>query len=241
MSLLNWNDLVRDTWQTTLIFATLLILTRLLDKTQVGQLTLYEYVSGITIGSLAATIAASEPEKLWSNYYDLIVFAALTYIVSVCTMKSRSFRTLIEGSPSIIIENGRIIKENMKALRFDLDELNALLRAKDIVDISEVQYAILETTGEMSIIKKSSFQPLTRSDMNIHLTDPTFPIEIIMDGEVIEENLKKQNLSNEWLTKQLKVRNIKSASNVMYAVIDSKGQLFLSAKGSNHTQDNKQE
>jgi uncharacterized membrane protein YcaP (DUF421 family) len=229
---MNWDVFLRDTWQTTLIFVTLLILTRLLDKTQVGQLTLYEYVSGITIGSLAATIASSDPEKLWSDYYDLLLFVALTYIVSICTMKSRPFRTLIEGSPSIIIENGRIIKENMKSLRFDLDELNALLRGKDIVDISEVQYAILETTGEMSIIKKSGFQPLTKSDMNIHLTDPTFPIELIMDGEIIEENLKKRNLTHTWLTEQLSARNIKSASHVMYGVIDSKGQLFISAKGS---------
>jgi uncharacterized membrane protein YcaP (DUF421 family) len=233
---MSWNDLLRDTWQTTLIFITLLILTRLLDKTQVGQLTLYEYVSGITIGSLAATIAASDPEKLWSNYYDLILFVILTYIVSVCTMKSRPFRTLIEGSPSIIIENGRIIKETMKSLRLDLDQLNALLRGKDIVDIAEIQYAILETTGEMSIIKKSAFQPLTKSDMNIHLTDPTFPVELIMDGEIIEENLKSQNLTHTWLAEQLKLRNIKSASNIMYAVIDSKGQLFISAKGSSQDQ-----
>ncbi|MCC5466073.1 DUF421 domain-containing protein [Pelosinus baikalensis] len=229
---MNWNDFLRDTWQTTLIFVTLLILTRLLDKTQVGQLTFYEYVSGITIGSLAATIAASDPDKIWSNYYDLILFAVLTYIISLCALKSRPFRTLIEGSPSILIENGRIIKENMKSLRFDLDELNALLRSKDVVDISEVQYAILETTGEMSIIKKSGFQPLTKSDMNIHLPDPMLPVELIMDGEIIEENLQKQNLTHTWLEEQLSARNIKSASHVMYGVIDSKGQLFISAKGS---------
>lgn len=234
-----WNDLLRDTWQTSLIFITLLILTRILDKTQVGQLTLYEYVSGITIGSLAATIAASEPEKVWSNYYDLLLFVALTYIVSFCTMKSRPFRKLLEGSPSIIIENGRIIKENMTSLRLDLDQLNALLRGKDIVDISEIQYAILETTGEMSVIKKSACQPLTKSDMNIHLTDPTFPVEIIMDGEIIEENLEKQNLTHTWLAEQLKVRNIKSASQIMYGVIDSKGQLFISAKGSHQDQADK--
>jgi uncharacterized membrane protein YcaP (DUF421 family) len=147
-------------------------------------------------------------------------------------MKSRPFRKLIEGSPSILIENGRIIKENMKSLRFDMDELNTLLRGKDIVDISEIQYAILETTGEMSIIKKSGFQPLTKSDMNIHLPDPLLPVELIMDGEIIEENLKKQNLTHIWLEEQLSSRNIKNASHVMYGVIDSKGQLFISAKGS---------
>ncbi|GMA97881.1 DUF421 domain-containing protein [Pelosinus sp. IPA-1] len=224
--------LLQDTWQTTLVFITLLIFTRLLDKSQVGQLTFYEYVSGITIGSLAGTIAAADPDKLWSSYYDLVLFVVLTYLISVCTLKSRPFRKLIEGSPSIIIEDGRIIKENMRPLRFDLDELNAMLRGKDIVDISEVQYAILETTGEMSIIKKSASQPLTKSDMNIHLPNPTLPIEIIMDGEIIEKNLAKQNLSHEWLEKQLVQQNIKSASQVMYGVIDSKGQLFLSAKGS---------
>ncbi|MDF2633556.1 MAG: hypothetical protein K0R78_430 [Pelosinus sp.] len=229
---MNWDDFLRDTWQTTLIFVTLLILTRILDKTQVGQLTFYEYVSGITIGSLAGTIASSDPDKVWSNYYDLILFIVLTYIVSLCALKSRPFRTLIEGSPSILIENGRIIKENMKPLRFDLDELNSLLRAKDVVDISEVQYAILETTGELSIIKKSDFQPLTKGDMNIHLTDPKLPVELIMDGEIIEENLRSQNLTHDWLTEQLKARNIKSASHIMYGVIDSKGQLFISNKGS---------
>lgn len=224
--------LLQDTWQTTMVFITLLIFTRLLDKSQVGQLTFYEYVSGITIGSLAGTIAAADPDKLWSSYYDLVLFVVLTYLVSLCTIKSRPFRKLIEGSPSIIIEDGRIIKENMRPLRFDLDELNAMLRGKDIVDISEVQYAILETTGEMSIIKKSDFQPLTKSDMNIHLPNPTLPIEIIMDGEIIEKNLAKQNLSHEWLEKQLVQQNIKNASQVMYGVIDSKGQLFISAKGS---------
>jgi uncharacterized membrane protein YcaP (DUF421 family) len=229
---MSWNDFLRDTWQTTLVFITLLVFTRLLDKTQVGQLTFYEYVSGITIGSLAGTIASSDPDKVWSSYYDLILFVLLTYIVSICALKSRPFRTLIEGSPSILIENGRIIKENMKSLRFDLDELNALLRSKDVVDISEVQYAILETTGEMSIIKKSGFQPLTKSDMNIHLPDPMLPVELIMDGEIIEENLKKQNLTHTWLEEQLSARNIKSASHVMYGVMDSKGQLFISAKGS---------
>lgn len=236
---MNWSDFLRDTWQTALVFITLLIITRLLDKTQVGQLTFYEYVSGITIGSLAGTIAASDADKVWSAYYDLILFAILTYIVSVCALKSRSFRKLIEGSPSIIIENGRIIKENMKALRFDLDELNTLLRSKDVIDISEIQYAILETTGEMSIIKKSAFQPLTKSDMNIYLPDPMLPIELIMDGEIIEENLKKQNLTHTWLEEQLAAHNIKSASRVMYGVIDSKGQLFISAKGSLQNQTGK--
>jgi uncharacterized membrane protein YcaP (DUF421 family) len=120
----------------------------------------------------------------------------------------------------------------MKGMRYDLDELISQLREKDVYDISEVQYATIEPTGQLSIILKTDFQPLTKGDMNIHLPDPTLPVELIMDGQIIEENLAKKNLTHLWLTEQLAERNIEGPSHVMYAVIDSKGQLFISSKGS---------
>ncbi|WP_378954037.1 YetF domain-containing protein [Pelosinus sp. sgz500959] len=226
------NDLLRDIWQTILIFISLLIFARILDKTQIGQLTFHEYISGITIGSIAGSLASAEPNKFWSHYVDLFLFFLLTYLLSLVTIKNRPLRKIIEGSPSIIIENGRILKENMKSLRYDLDELNSQLREKGVLDISEVQYATIEPTGQLSVILKPDFQPLTKGDMNIHLPYATFPVELIMDGEIVEENLVKKSLTHDWLDKQLTDRNIKSAANVMYAVIDSKGQLFISSKGS---------
>lgn len=227
------NNLLRDTWQTTLIFVSLLVFTRLLGKTQIGQLTFYEYICGITIGSIAGSLASAEPDKFWSHYYDLSLFVLLAYLLSVITIKSRPLRKLIEGSPSIIVEDGVIIKKNMKEMRYDLDELNSQLREKGIFDLSQVQYATIEPTGQLSIMLKSDFEPLTKGDMNIHLPNPTLPIELIMDGHVIQENITKQNLTSDWLQTELTARNIKSPANVMYAVIDSKGQLFISSKGSN--------
>lgn len=220
-------EFIRDTWQTSLVFISLLVFTRFLGKTQVGQLTFYEYVNGITIGSLAATMAGSEPDKVWNHYYDLILFVALTYLISVVTMKSRPLRKLIEGSPTIIIENGRVIEANMHGLRYDLDELNGQLRQQGVLDPAEVQYAILETSGDLSVIKKTDYQPLTKSDFNIHLPDPTFPVELIMDGVIIERNLFNQNRSKAWLEKQLAAKGIFDISQVTYAGIDSKGQLFV--------------
>lgn len=220
-------ELVRDTWQTALVFVGLLAFTRLLGKTQVGQLTFYEYVSGITIGSLAANIAAADPDKVWNHYYDLIVFVALTYLVSLVTVKSRPLRKLIDGSPTIVVENGKIIKENMHNLRYDLDELYGHLRQQGVLDPAEVQYAILETTGDLSVIKKSDYQPVTKGDFNIHLPDPVFPVELIMDGVIIERNLRRQKRSREWLEQQLAARNIFDIAEVTYAGIDSKGQLFV--------------
>ncbi len=223
-------EFFRDTWQTTLVFISLLVFTRFLGKTQVGQLTFYEYVSGITIGSLAATMAGSEPDKVWNHYYDLILFVALTYLVSLVTIKSRPLRKLIEGSPTIVIENGLIIEANMHDLRYDMDELHGQLRQQGVLDPAEVQYAILETSGELSVIKKADYQPLTKSDFNIHLPDPSFPVELIMDGVIIERNLRKQNRSKDWLEKQLAERSITDISQVTYAGIDSKGQLFVNRK-----------
>ena len=229
---MEFSDLLRDTWQTSLIFISLLIITRILGKTQIGQLTFYEYINGITMGSIAGSMASSEPEKFWNHCYDLAIFALLTFLLSYITIKKRSLRKIIEGSPTIIVENGCIHKENMHAIRYDLDELNSQLREKDVFDISEVQYATLEPTGQLSVILKPDFQPLTKGDMNVHLPNATFPVELIMDGEIIEENLAKKNLTHTWLKAQLTLRNISSHTHVMYAVMDSKGQLFVSAKGS---------
>lgn len=227
---MEWQEFARDTWQTSLVFLSLLVFTRILGKTQVGQLTFYEYISGITIGSLAANIAAADPEKVWNHYYDMVLFVALTYLVSVVTMKNRPLRKLIEGSPTLVIENGRIVEENMHGLRYDIDELNGNLRQQGVLDPTEVQYAILETSGDLSVIKKTDYQALTKSDFNIHLPDPSFPVELIMDGILIERNLHKQNRSRAWLEKQLADRGILDVSEVTYAVVDSKGQLFINPK-----------
>ena len=227
------NDLVIDGLQTVFIFASLLVFTRILDKTQIGQLTFHEYISGITMGSIAGSLASAKPGEFWNHYYDLLIFVFLTYLLSIITIKSRPLRKIIEGSHTIVIEDGCINKKNMKSMRYDLDELTSQLREKGIFDISEVQFATVEPTGQLSVIKKPEFQPLTKGDMNIHLSNALFPVELIMDGHIIEENLNKQKLTHTWLNTQLTERNIKSPSNVMYAVIDSQGQLFVSAKGSN--------
>jgi uncharacterized membrane protein YcaP (DUF421 family) len=230
---LDFEEILRDTWQTGLVFFSLLIFTRILGKTQVGQLTFYEYINGITIGSIAGSIASADPEKVWSHYYDLMLFVALTYMISLVTIKSRPLRKLIEGSPTVVIDSGSIIMENMRGMRYDLDELLAQLREKGVTDISQVQYAIVETSGEMSVIKKSDYEPLTKSDLNIHLPDPKMPIELIMDGEIVADNLADNDLSETWLTQQLSLRNIKHIDEVSYAVLDSKGQLFIIKKQKN--------
>ena len=192
------HDLFRDAWQTGLVFMSLLVLTRFLGKTQVGQLTFYEYISGITIGSIAGNIVAAEQDKFIANFYDLILFILLTYLLSLATM-NRSLRHLIEGVPTVIIENGVLLKQNMKKMRYDLDELFAQLRQEGILDISEVQFAIFETTGDLSVIPYPAAQPVTKKDMSLPLDAVTLPVELIMDGEIIQDNLTKHKITQNWL------------------------------------------
>ena len=221
------HDLFRDAWQTGLVFMSLLVFTRFLGKTQVGQLTFYEYISGITIGSIAGNIVAAEQDKFIANFYDLILFILLTYLLSLATM-NRSLRHLIEGVPTIIIENGVLLKQNMKKMRYDLDELFAQLRQEGILDISEVQFAIFETTGDLSVIPYPAAQPVTKKDMSLPLDAVTLPIELIMDGEIIQDNLTKHKITQNWLETQIALRGIKNQQDIFYAAIDSKGHLFIS-------------
>lgn len=227
---MEWQTFIRDTWQTALVLVSLLVFTRILGNTQIGQLTLYEYVSGITIGSIAGNVAAAEPRQVWSHFYDLVLFVALTFFISVLTLKSRPLRKLIQGSATVVIQNGQIIEHNMRNLRYDLDELIGQLREKGIFDLAEVQYAAIETTGGLSVIKQNEYQPLTKGDYGVQTPQALIPIEVILDGELIEENLKENHISRDWLRQQLAGQKVTDIAQVMYAVIDTKGQLYISKK-----------
>jgi uncharacterized membrane protein YcaP (DUF421 family) len=221
------DELLRDIWQTSLVFFSLLIFTRLLGQTQIGQLTFYEYINGITIGSIAASVAASDPDKVWNHFFDLIIFVILTYLISVVTLKSRPLRKLIDGTPVVVIKNGRIVRDGLKGLRYDLDELHAQLRENGIMDIAEVEYGIIETTGALSIIKKPLQQTATKQDINVSANQINMPVELILDGEVQREALTQSGITREWLDSQLALRGITEPSEVFYGVLNSQGNLFL--------------
>lgn len=185
-------------------FFSLLIFTRLLGKKQVSQLTLFDYILGITIGSMAAGFA-----------------------VDLLTTKSRYASKYIEGEPVIIIMNGKILESNMRKLRYNATNLQQQLRCKDVFDLSEVHFAVLEPNGELSVLKKTELQPLTPKDMNISVPATGIGIELIYDGIVIEMNLKQINHNRKWLDSQLKAYGIKDPSEVFLATFEASGSLYI--------------
>lgn len=226
---MDWQLLFQETWQTTLVFFALLIFTRFLGKTQIGQLTFNEYVSGITIGSIAGNMLGAEQDKFFYHFYDLTLFVILAYCIAYVTLKSRPLRKLIEGQPILLVKDGQIMRENMRSMCYDLDELNAQLREKDVTDISEVHYAMLENNGTLSVVKKAAHQPVTRSDLAIRASETKRPVELVMDGEAVEENLTGE-YSREWLDKKLQEHGYTDITTVMYAIVDSNGKFFACKK-----------
>ncbi|WP_163579227.1 YetF domain-containing protein [Gracilibacillus saliphilus] len=211
-------------------FLFLLFLTRIMGRKELRQLTFFNFVSGIAIGSIAASLVVNQNLDIWAGIYALSAWAILTIIMGLIDIKSKTARTVIQGQPVILIKQGKIMEDEMRKARLDIDALNGLLRKKNIFSITDVQYAIFETDGTLSVMKKEEKQTLTKGDRNIQVvkTEP-FPIatEIITDGKINKKNLSKLNLDENWLEKQLKQASVNDISDIFFAEIQKDGTLYI--------------
>lgn len=206
--------------KTTLTFLTLLILTRILGKKQLSQLTFFNYITGVTIGSLAANTIINTGSNYFNEMINLIWWTLLTILVSLISLKCPKTRALLDGEPTIVIKNGKIIEEALKSTKINLDDLSMLLRNKDVFSIKEVDFAILESDGKLSVLKKQGEQH----------TRLYIPTEIITDGNLVKRNLKELNLDEKWIYKELKNQGIYSIKEVLYGEIQEDGSLYIDKK-----------
>ena len=214
--------------QIFLAFFAILIYTRILSKRQIGQLTFFEYINGITFGSIAAVLATDiDPQKTLYNLIGLTLFAGWTFLAAYVSLKSRPVRKVIAGEPTVIIHNGKILEANLKKMHYNLDEMLMQLREKDVFDINEVEFAILEPSGVLSVAKKSQMSSPTRSDLNLSSEYEGISTELILKGEIIHQNLKQIGLDDKWLLKELQNRGVKDIKDVDLAILSSKGNLYV--------------
>lgn len=223
--------------QTILAFFAVLIVTRILEKEQLSHLTYYEYVTGITLGSLAAGLAIDAVIPAGAVLLALVIFSALTYLMGYISLKNRVARKLLEGEPTIVVQNGKIMEKNMGRLRYNVDDLLVQLREKGYFNISDVEFAILEPHGKLSVLPKSSKKPVIREDLQIPSSYEGVGSELIMDGEIIYQNLKQNNLDEAWLINQLEKQGIHSPKDVMLASLDTQGNLYIDRKQDSLTHD----
>lgn len=208
-------------------FFTLLIFARLLGKEQISQLTFFDYVLGITIGSIAASLTTDLSSRAWPHWIGLLCWAGLGYLMELISMKWRYAAKYIEGEPTVIIMNGKILESTLKKMKYRVSDVLLLLRNKDIFDVSEVDVAIIEPNGQLSVLKKPENEPLTAKDMNIKKQKKGISTEIIYDGILFEENLRQLKKDKEWLMKELKKKGIHRISDVFLATLNKGGTLYI--------------
>lgn len=208
-------------------FFSLLIFTKILGKQQISQLTFFDYTLGITIGSIAATLTTDLSSRAWPHWVGLIAWAALSYLMEVVTVKWIKVAEYVDGKPTVVIKKGKIMEDSLKKMKFRVSDLLSLLRNKNVFDLSEIEYAILEPNGQVSIMLKSENQPLTPKDMNIVTKPLILGTELIYDGVILDENLRSINKGREWLMNELKSYNVKDVSEVLLARVSPKGSLYV--------------
>jgi uncharacterized membrane protein YcaP (DUF421 family) len=204
----------------------LFLLTKLLGKRQVSQLSFFEYITGITIGSLAAYISL-DTEKLWHlGLIALVVWVACSLGIEYMQIKSKKARDFIDFKATVLMKDGKILEDNLKKELLTTDELLAKLRAKDVFNISEVEFAIMESDGAINVLLKREYLPLTPKHLGIKVAPEKESQAVIMDGKVLDKPLDALNLTRSWLDGSLEKMGL-TVENVFLGQVDSYGALSV--------------
>jgi uncharacterized membrane protein YcaP (DUF421 family) len=212
-----------------ILYAFVVIVMRVMGKRQLGEMQPFELVVALMIADLASIPMENTGKPLINGIFPIAALALSQLALSWLSLKSERVRAFVCGSPSILIENGKINYKELEKQRINLNDLLEQLRAKDVPNIADVEFAILETGGQLNVIPKSQRRPVTPEDLNITTPYEGIPITLIMDGHIHHQNLKKANLDIPWLNKQLEERNLK-ARDVFFASLDTSGHLEIQAR-----------
>ena len=216
--------------RTVILYFAILISMRIMGKRQLGEMEISEFSVAALIADLAATPLQDIGIPLLNGLVPIIIMFCFEIIIAGLNMRSVKLRKLTYGRPEIIIRNGRIIREAMQKNRFTLDELMQELRAQGLTDTAQVEYAVLETNGQLSIILKSGDQPATASQMGVDADDVSYAHIIINEGRILDNNLKLHGRDIRWLANELKRQNLRSADEVYILTLSENGSVFCQAK-----------
>ena len=216
---INFNELFDVIFRALISLVTLFLVTKLIGKKQVSQLSLFDYVIGISIGNFAAEMTINLESKEIHGILAVLIFGFIAYLVSILTMKSIKMRRFFMGTPTILIEHGKFIQDNFYKVRYDINDVLEQCRIDGYFDISEIEYAIVEANGELSILPNANSKVVTVKDMNLKIDNQGLCANAIIDGKIMHKNLKYINKNEDWILNKLKKRKI-NLENVLLATVD---------------------
>lgn len=205
----------------------LFFLTKLLGNKQISQLTMFDYIIGITIGSIAAEMATALETDFSQPLVAMIIYSLVAVSISYISSKSIKFRRFLYGTSLLLLDNGRLYKENFKTAKLDLNEFLTQCRNSGFFNINDIQTAVLESNGKISFLPKSHYRPVTPNDLNLNIIPEKSTTNIIIDGKILMENLKFTGNDQMWLQKQLASQNISNVSDIFLAFCDYNNNLSI--------------
>lgn len=219
-------DLIKVAVTSAASVVALFLLTKLMGNKQISQLSLFDYIIGISIGSIAAEFA-TELENPENTLVAMIVYALSAFGVSVVTGKSTHMRKIINGKPLILFDNGKLYRENFKKAKLDLSDFLTHCRSKGFFDLTQIQTAVFEYNGSISILPADEYRPLEPSDINIKPQQQKLPVNVIIDGKVNEENLKLAGKNSIWLDRELHNNGFHDAKEIYLGTVNTVDNTLL--------------
>lgn len=219
-------DILKVILTSILSAGALFLIAKILGHKQMSQLDFFDYITGITIGSIAAELA-TELEEPWKPLIAMVVYGTITVSLTMLTSKLPRMRKFINGTPTIIMNNGKIYRKNMKKAKLDLSEFMVMCRQEGYFNLNDIQTAIFEYNGRLTVLPKSTKRPANPEDMNLSPPTASINTEVIMDGRILSENLKRLGLDAVWLKKELATQRYKNPKEIFLGICDDNHQLTL--------------
>lgn len=222
-----WQAFVRS----LVSIAVLFLFTKLIGKRQISNMSLFDYINGMTIGSIAGEMATGVERNVWVGIIAMSVYGVVVFLVNLIDRKSVRARRFFSGTPTLLYENGVFLKKNFAKAQLSISEFQEMCRIDGYYDISRIASAQLESNGKLSILAKSEYAPATVSDIDPLPKPPAAaPVSVVYDGKILDRNLTQMGKNEGWLQKQLKAQKVVLAS-VYLATIDGEGKLTVYPAG----------
>ncbi len=217
------------------ILPLLLFTTLFMGKRAIGEIPVFDFLIVLILGSVVGADIADPNIHHLPTAMAIIFIGVFQRVVANWKISNRKIGKLLTFEPTVVIQDGKFINKNLKKIRYSIDNILQMLREKDVFDINEVETAIIEANGSLSVLKKSQKNAVTREDMNILTTSSSISFPVIVEGNIYSDVLKAVNLSEAWLIQQLSSQGVNNLNNVFFASINSNHELHVSLKNENHT------
>lgn len=224
------SDFLNICFRTILVLIILFFITKMMGKKQISELNFFDYVVGITIGSIAADISLDIEKNMIAGIAALFIYGFISYIISFVSIKSILARRFFIGVPTVLVEKGKIIESGLKKSKIDVNDLLMVARENGYFNLDEIDYALMEVNGNISFLPKEKEKPVTKRDMKIKCSNEGLTVNAIIDNKYMANNMKAINKDKEWLDHELKVNGYDNYDNILLATIDNNYKVTIYEK-----------